>query len=432
MPHIEEKNSEEITRVDIDSLLGREENQRLDFKETLGTTPNYEIAKDLACFANAEGGLIVYGAVEDRSTTKCVGFKSVTDPESLRKKIEQVAIDRVQERLPLSPRIATATTGEVLVLVLIPKGRKLRAVKNEQGNPEYWKRFGRDKRIMTHAEMQADSSATEGDSRTEETLWSSEWVSRHGSSARAGLKQTDAAGYFESYLDFSQRPELCLPQPVLLRAAAASAVARTGYWPIGKVLSGRGAPQVKADEIVTMIPDSGSIGFGTEIPYTYWALNNRTEFYTLVGYNEDLDHKRGSTENRFLFVRDRLCQATELLLYGTRLFQQLKVLGSGRVSSPATATFRFHYAGLKGRLLGPGGVLWKTIDPHQPSTEGDVFSTVSESTELLERELDKWLPQLVERLTSSLFGLFWPFEIKSDEYSTMVLNWRAWLEGRIR
>jgi hypothetical protein len=180
-----------------------------------------------------------------------------------------------------------------------------------------------------------------------------------------------------------------------------------------------------------MIPNSGSISFGTEIPYTYWALNSRAEFYTLVGYNEDLDYKRCPTENRFLFLRYRLCQATELLVYGTRLFQQLKALGSGRVSSPATATFRFHYAGLKGRLLGAGGVLWKTIDLHQPSAEEDVFSTVSGSTELLERELDKWLPQLVERLTSSLFGLFWPFELKSDEYGIMVQNWRDWLVGRI-
>ena len=70
----EEKKLNEITPADLDGLLGREENQHLDFKATLGDTPKYEIAKDIACFANSGGGLIVVGAVEDSATTKCISF----------------------------------------------------------------------------------------------------------------------------------------------------------------------------------------------------------------------------------------------------------------------------------------------------------------------------------------------------------------------
>jgi hypothetical protein len=47
MPNVEDKDLGEITAADLDSLVGREERERLEFKESVGSTPNFELAKDL-------------------------------------------------------------------------------------------------------------------------------------------------------------------------------------------------------------------------------------------------------------------------------------------------------------------------------------------------------------------------------------------------
>lgn len=57
MAKLEEKNLEKIDAADLDSLIGREENPRLEFKETIDGTNNPELAKDLASMSN--GGAVI-------------------------------------------------------------------------------------------------------------------------------------------------------------------------------------------------------------------------------------------------------------------------------------------------------------------------------------------------------------------------------------
>lgn len=95
------------------------------------------------------------------------------------------------------------------------------------------------------------------------------------------------------------------------------------------------------------------------------------------------------------------------------------------------ARFSLHYVGVKDRLLGNGIHAWKFIPPHPPALEDEVFAQAAETTELLEREVEKWLPSLVQQLTAPLFGLFGFFELEPDEYRDMTQNWRDWLEGRL-
>lgn len=430
----EERKLDEITPADLDGLLGREEHQHLDFKETLGDTPKskYEIAKDIACFANGGGGLIVVGAVEDRATNKCVGFRSVSNPKGIREKIEQIALDRVEERLSVTPRVMTTNRGEVVVLALVPRAKRLVAVINDHGEAEYWQRSGRNNRRMAHSEvMAALGTAQQGDLDENGTIWNSEWVRGHRAAARDGLlRATGSEYFFEAYFDFSQGARLAVSQAALFRAARDSYTKKLGYWPIGFVGAGRAGPQPRADEIVLEIPDAGAIGFGCEIPYTYWALNEKAQFYTLQGYLEDLEFKRGSTSNRFLFTDWRLAQTTDLMLYATRLFRALRESRSGLVS-PAVARFHMHYSGLKGRILSAARQGLMFIPHHPPAAVDAVFSETAETTELLEREADRWLPTGAERLTASLFGLFGFFQMKPQEYQKMVGYWCDWFEGRI-
>jgi hypothetical protein len=220
MQNVEEKNLGEITATDLDSLVGREETERLEFKESIGSTPNFELAKDLSCLANASGALLVVGAVEDPATTACVGFKSVVDAPGTRKRIEQVAIDRVKRPLPLTVRILNTSSGAV-VLVSIPKSREPRAAINDSGKPEYWKRFGKHKRLMSHDELSAAFEAAQRESG-ELDVWEQGWVVGHRGIAQAGANKIGARGYMEAFFDFSQSTKLNLTQPSLMKAARQS------------------------------------------------------------------------------------------------------------------------------------------------------------------------------------------------------------------
>jgi Putative DNA-binding domain len=434
MVKAEEKRVDDITPHDLDDLLGREEYQRLDFKEALGTTPNFEIAKDLGSFANAGGGLIVIGAIEDPKTTACTGFKPVIGTESVRKKIEQIALDRIQNRLSVSPRVTKTKNGEDIILVAIPAVEALVAVVNDQGQPEYWQRVGRNKRRMTHAEVMAAAAARQQDDGDEANVWTARWVAKHRAVARDGLiRATGSEYFFEAYFDFSQHRTLALPQATLYQAARASFSRTPGYWPIGFMGAGKAAPQPRADEIVLEIPDAGTIGFGAGIPYTYWALNQRAQFYLLESYLEDLDFKRGNpTNSRFLFLDYRVAQATDLVLYASRLFRALLASRTAGIASPAIARFHMYYHGLLGRLLGIAGSGWTFIPPHSPVDVDEVSCAITETTELLDRDLTERLPWLAQGLTATLFGLFGFFELKPEEYTRLTLHWRGLLENQTR
>jgi schlafen family protein len=156
MTSLEDVRADSITPAQLGSLIGRVETQRLEFKETLDRVDAYELAKDLASFANAvaEPGYIVVGAIQDKKTEKCTGFRSVENVPGTIKKIRDVGAKHIEAPLALEPILRKALTGESLVLVEIPASRKLRAVVTK-GKAEYWRRIGTDKREMGPAEIEA-------------------------------------------------------------------------------------------------------------------------------------------------------------------------------------------------------------------------------------------------------------------------------------
>jgi len=91
----------------------RWENIHTDFKERFDS--NRELAKDLVCFANTDGGQLIFGVAKDR---KIVG---VYDPDWLFCKVDDIAsqhceppVTAVQESLNIN--------GKKVVIVNIPKG----------------------------------------------------------------------------------------------------------------------------------------------------------------------------------------------------------------------------------------------------------------------------------------------------------------------
>jgi hypothetical protein len=104
--------------------------------------------------ANAEGGYFVVGAMHDKKTERCTGFKTIKNADPIFKKIKDIAAEHIQKRLAIEPVLRTRTMGENLVLAPILKSPKPLAVISN-GRAEYWIRVGRDKRPMRHDEIGA-------------------------------------------------------------------------------------------------------------------------------------------------------------------------------------------------------------------------------------------------------------------------------------
>src|SRR6266404_5753807 len=128
MRNLEDCQAEAITSAEIGALLGRQENQRLEFKESIATISTYELAKDLASFGNAEGGFVVVGAVQDKNTERCLGFKSVQNAAGEMKKIRDVAAVDIEKALSVEPVVGSAPSGESIVCASVPKSDTLISV----------------------------------------------------------------------------------------------------------------------------------------------------------------------------------------------------------------------------------------------------------------------------------------------------------------
>jgi len=164
----EDKMPSELCSSDVDGLIGREENQRLDFKETIesGDLANRELARDICSFANAEGGYMVIGAREGGQMGVCAGFRSVENPEALCQRIRQVSLDCVTERV-IGMEIASLSSskGEILVAVYMPASSQKPHMVTKDGKTEFWKRYQTDKRHMTIAEVRDAFLQTAGSVR---------------------------------------------------------------------------------------------------------------------------------------------------------------------------------------------------------------------------------------------------------------------------
>jgi len=106
--------------VNIDDLVERVaawENLHTDFKAKCDSDP--ELAKDLVCFANTDGGALIFGVADDR---RIVG---VADPESLCLKVDDVAFQRCEPPITAVPEVLSLEVeGEQkhVVVIHVPKG----------------------------------------------------------------------------------------------------------------------------------------------------------------------------------------------------------------------------------------------------------------------------------------------------------------------
>jgi ATP-dependent DNA helicase RecG len=102
--------------VDITELrerILRWENLHTDFKEKI-SSPD-ELAKDLVCFANTDGGQLIIGVAKDRA------IKGVDDPDSVNRDVDNVAFNNCEPPITVVQEILD-DNGRKVVVVNIPKG----------------------------------------------------------------------------------------------------------------------------------------------------------------------------------------------------------------------------------------------------------------------------------------------------------------------
>lgn len=102
-----------MTPSELRERILRWESPHTDFKRELASTG--ELAKDLVCFANSDGGQLIIGVDDSR---RVVG---VGDPDDLMLKVDDVAFNRCSPPITVVPEIVELDGAAVLVLN-VPKG----------------------------------------------------------------------------------------------------------------------------------------------------------------------------------------------------------------------------------------------------------------------------------------------------------------------
>jgi schlafen family protein len=128
------------------------ENHWLEFKTDLGSD-NIEIARDIAQFANASGGVLIIGAVE--TDQALIAFNPLPDPPKLIARLDNIVKGNLTPVPVIEPHIFKMTAEATIVAVNVPPSLTLVARHEKHERYEFVIRAGESKRYMTLLEVEA-------------------------------------------------------------------------------------------------------------------------------------------------------------------------------------------------------------------------------------------------------------------------------------
>lgn len=102
-----------MTPAELRERILRWEDPHTDFKRAMGDIR--DLAKDLVCFANSDGGQLIIGVDEGRQVV------GVADPDDLMLKVDDVAFNRCSPSITVVPEIVELD-GAAVVVLNVPKG----------------------------------------------------------------------------------------------------------------------------------------------------------------------------------------------------------------------------------------------------------------------------------------------------------------------
>lgn len=102
-----------MTPTELAERLARWEDLHTEFKEAFDT--DRELAKDLVCLANTDGGQLIFGVTDDRAIV------GIQDVDWLLAKVEDIAYQHCQPPITVVQEVVYYQ-GHPLVVVNVPKG----------------------------------------------------------------------------------------------------------------------------------------------------------------------------------------------------------------------------------------------------------------------------------------------------------------------
>ncbi len=148
---------EEFTEKDILSVIENEleESIHLDFKDaaSLGKSDNQrkEISKDVASFANSDGGLIIYGIKENDHKAHSLSF--VNGNEFTKEWLEQIINTNIQRHIPeliIFPVRFDSSSEKTVYIVKIPRSIEAPHMSKDK---RFYKRFNFESVMMEEYEV---------------------------------------------------------------------------------------------------------------------------------------------------------------------------------------------------------------------------------------------------------------------------------------
>lgn len=145
----------EASEEDIQRLIDNHQTESiiLEFKQELGKDTK-EIAKDISAMANSEGGIIIYGLIEDETgAAKSINWLNAQDkiPEKIEEVISATITPRVYVKI-FDQISSKEDPSKKIFVVYIPRSNGLHMVIKGKDN-RYYKRIGRTVQSMEHSEI---------------------------------------------------------------------------------------------------------------------------------------------------------------------------------------------------------------------------------------------------------------------------------------
>ncbi len=178
--------------VELQERIAKWEDLHTDFKERFDS--NRELAKDLVCFANTDGGQLIFGISSDK---RIVG---VDDPDWLFNKVDDIAFQHCEPPITVVQE-SLDVNGKTVIVVNIPKGDQ-RPYRTNSGI--YYIRTTSGCRQASREELLRLFQATESLYYDETTL------------PRLSLSDLDI-GAFENFLEETGQTDLGVDQKRLLK-----------------------------------------------------------------------------------------------------------------------------------------------------------------------------------------------------------------------
>ena len=246
-----------------------------------------------------------------------------------------------------------------------------------------------------------------GQPLTPASVWDQPWLGTQRAAAVQGLEELGRQGYMEV------RAAIHSPKPskkqAELNRAARNAQIETFGWPIAVYLDTDDfRPRPRADGIVA------SIHADSHPSFDYWSIRTNGDFYFLGSLFED--EQRPGQVGQFFYFDTRTIRTTEAILYCIRMYSQLGVDRSARMS------IAVRHGGLRGRLWASAS--GRFIRQRRVADE-DAIDVEATAT------LDEFESHLVDKvidLTAPLFSVFDFAEVNRPIYEQIV---NAFVAGRV-